>query len=113
MTSFYSIALNDEVYEGSNMVLAEDAFCIRNAKDILKRYENFNLDNLKINVNERISVNKNFEDIYNLLNFYPISLEEICAKTGKHISVVLYQLTMLEFEGVVKRVEGQSFIRNK
>ena len=50
--------------------------------------------------------NKKHQFVYDLISDNPISINEICKKTNKSISVVSNSLFLLELEGYIKKVAG-------
>ncbi len=105
-------SINDEKYEGSNAVLAEGGFCVRNVEDILSKYDFFDCETKK-NTNKKVDINYEYLELFNVLSKFPMSLTEICLKLNKPTSKILYQLTMLEIDGFIKRGEGQTFMKVK
>ncbi len=106
-------AINDKMYEGSNAVLAEGAFCVCDSRDIVKKYTNLNMNKKVLENKSDVCVDKEFVNLFNIISHYPLSFEEICLKINEPVSDVLYQLTMLEINGLIKEIEGKNFIRIK
>ena len=104
-------AVNDEMYEGSNNVLADGAFCIRSAKDVLNKYDKFKNCNIKESLKRNIILDDDLKEIYDNLSVYPLSLEEICFKLKKEPNKILSRLTMLEMQGFIKQVERHRFVK--
>ena len=78
----------------------------------MKKYEFFDFKT-KEKVVKHVNVNREYMELFNVLSKFPMSLAEICSKINKPTSEILYQLTMLEIDGFVKRSEGQTFIKLK
>lgn len=51
-------------------------------------------------------LNNEFADIYNLINFSPISVNDLSKKSSSSINEVMYALFMLELNGYIKKVSG-------
>lgn len=83
------------IQNGANLVMEPD--------DILQYYK----------IQENISVPKEYEEIYNLVNIQPISANEICKITGKKISEIMQILFMLELDGYIKCVAGNKYIKKE
>ena len=102
--------VDNELYEGSNFVLSEGAFCIRNAKDLIKKYPNIIYEE-KNNYSEKINVEKELRNVYLAMSYTPKNLEEICLKSGEETKKVISKLALLEIKGLIKRIDGQNFIK--
>ena len=62
---------------------------------------------LRIKENQKKKLkNTKFQDVYNLVNDSPISINTICKETSKSISEVSNILFMLELDGYIKKVAG-------
>lgn len=57
-------------------------------------------------LNKKTLKNKKHQFVYDLISNNPISINEICKKTNKSISVVSNSLFLLELEGYIKKVAG-------
>ena len=57
-------------------------------------------------LNKKTLKNKKHQFVYDLISDNPISINEICKKTNKSISVVSNSLFLLELEGYIKKVAG-------
>lgn len=102
--------LDNELYEGSNLVLSEGAYCIRNAQDIFKHYPNLT-NCIETKHDKELNVEDDLKNVYRSISYMPRSLEEICMKSGETFSKVVSKLTLLEMSGLVVRVEGQKFMK--
>ena len=56
---------------------------------------------------------KEYENVFNVISRRPISFEEICLKVKKPANEVLCQLTMLEINGFIKEIDGKNFVKIK
>ena len=102
--------LGNELYAGSNYVLSEGAYCIRNADDILKRYPEFHKE--KNNKKEKqIRIDESLKNVYENLLYTPQTLDEISLKTKEPINRILSKLALLEIQDLVKRLDGQKFVK--
>lgn len=104
--------VNDEMYEGSNEVLVNGAFCICNSKDIAKKYSWINLKE-KVDDKSEMIIDKEYINLFDVISKNPISFEEICMLVNEPVNVILNKLTMLEMNDFIKEVECQKFIRTK
>lgn len=91
---------------GTNRLIQKGAKLITNVQDIICEYSNLEFD---LSKRETI-VSKEYEDIFNILNIEPLSLDEIAKKLKLDISEVIYKITILEIEEKIKRVYGDKFI---
>ena len=114
--------INDELYEGSNRILSEGAFCIRNAQDVLSKFEKYKKCDVrkeensqksrKINEHEK-EVLSELREIYKKINYKPTSLEKICLNSEESTATILSKLTLLEMQGYIIELKGKNFIRRK
>lgn len=104
--------VNDEEYEGSNFVLKSGAFCISNAKDILEKYENIKLNLFSENI-KKIDVPEELKELYEIISFVPQTLDEISIKMNESINQILSKLVLLEVYNLIKRVNGNLFVKIK
>lgn len=69
--------------------------------------DSFSKVTLRIKENQKKKLkNTKFQDVYNLVNDSPISINTICKETSKSISEVSNILFMLELDGYIKKVAG-------
>lgn len=68
-------------------------------------------DRLEENVENSRSVDDEYIDIYNLIPYYPVSVEYLARKSDLRISEINQKLTMLELEGFIKSLPGNSYVR--
>ena len=104
--------VNDEEYEGSNLILKDGAFCISNARDVLEKYKDieFNLSSKNI---MKVDVPEELKELYEILSFFPQSLDEISSKMDESINQILSKLVLLEIYNLIKRVNGNFFVKIK
>lgn len=103
-------AINDEMYDGSNMVLTEGGFCILNSQDIANKYELLCTKKIVHKKKENVLVDEELKKVFKVISHKPISFDEICLKIKEPASDVLYKLTMLEIKGLIKEVGGKNFV---
>lgn len=104
--------VNDEEYEGSNLVLKNGAFCIRNSMDVLEKYENIKLNLFSGNI-KKVEVPEELKELYEILSFVPQSVDEISLKMNESVNQVLAKIVMLEMYNLIKRVNGNLFKKTK
>lgn len=102
--------LDNELYEGSNLVLSKGAYCVRNASDIYEKYENLKKFIGKED-DDTVSVSNDLKNVYKSISYTPKNIEEICAKSGEPLNKVMSKLTLLEMMGIIAKTEGQNFIK--
>lgn len=57
-----------------------------------------------------LKIDKQYQEIYNLISRVPINTNEICKKSKKSIGEVNMALTMLELQGAIRQVGINEFI---
>lgn len=111
---------------GTNELIKKGAILVTSSNDILREL------GLKINTRKDNYFNKNSEDsgdlleekieeiqgvdgeyidIYNLIPYYPVSIENLARKSELRISEINQKLTILELEGLIKSLPGNSYVR--
>ncbi len=106
-------AINDEQYEGSNLILKEGAYCIRNAKDILEKYEMIQNKNFNAIEESDVQIDVELKNVYEQVKKYPRNTSEICVSVGEPANKVLAKLVMLEVAGVIKKIDEENYIRTR
>ncbi len=100
---------------GTNRLLQNGAKCVITVEDILKEYKflkDLKVDNKnnsyvkKLNIEE---IPKEYKTVYQCLGSEPIHINNICQKTKLDINEVSSTLTILELEGYVNRLPGNTF----
>lgn len=57
------------------------------------------------------SVDNEYIDIYNLIPYYPVSIEYLARKSDLRISEINQKLTMLELQALIKSLPGNNYVR--
>lgn len=57
------------------------------------------------------SVDNKYIDIYNLIPYYPVSIEYLARKSELRISEINQKLTMLELQALIKSLPGNNYVR--
>ncbi len=91
---------------GSNYLIKEGCNLVTNVDDILEHYGNITEE-----ANKEI-VEKEYADVYKLINNIPININDICKKLKLNVSEVNQKISMLELQGVIKCLPGNEYIRN-
>lgn len=100
-------AINDRHGVGTNRLIAKGAKLVTNIEEIMEEFSYLNYDeNKKVNLEKIVkhNVKKEYQEIYDVIKFEPITKEEICYKTKKSIREVNVTISILEMEGYVKKV---------
>ncbi|MBQ8299367.1 MAG: DNA-processing protein DprA [Clostridia bacterium] len=114
--------INDELYDGSNRILSEGAFCVRNVQDVLAKFDKYNQCDLSKEENSQKSKKMNeyeeeispeLREIYKKIKYKPTSLENICLDSKESTATILSKLTLLEMQGYIIELKGKNFIRRK
>lgn len=110
---------NELIKKGAILVTSPDEILeelrmdVKNSKNSI----NYKADNdkandrLEENVENSRSVDDEYIDIYNLIPYYPVSVEYLARKSDLRISEINQKLTMLELEGFIKSLPGNSYVR--
>lgn len=57
------------------------------------------------------NVDNEYIDIYNLIPYYPVSIEYLARKSDLRISEINQKLTMLELQAIIKSLPGNNYVR--
>lgn len=57
------------------------------------------------------NVDNEYIDIYNLIPYYPVSIEYLARKSDLRISEINQKLTMLELQALIKSLPGNNYVR--
>lgn len=110
---------------GTNELIKKGAILVTSSNDIFRElglemvtkeeYINKKLEGSKYLLEEKIEdyqgVADEYIDIYNLIPYYPVSIEYLARKSDLRISQINQKLTILELEGLIKSLPGNSYVR--
>lgn len=110
---------------GTNELIKKGAILVTSSNDIFRElglemvtkeeYINKKLEDSKYLLEEKIEdsqgVDDEYIDIYNLIPYYPVSIEYLARKSNLKISQINQKLTILELEGLIKSLPGNSYVR--
>lgn len=110
---------------GTNELIKKGAILVTSSNDIFRElglemvtkeeYINKKLEDSKYLLEEKIEdsqgVADEYIDIYNLIPYYPVSIEYLARKSDLRISQINQKLTILELEGLIKSLPGNSYVR--
>lgn len=102
----------DEEYEGSNLILKNGAFCVRNASDVIEKYENIKAIN-KIEKSKNIEIDAELKKVYDSLSFLPQTIEDVSLKVKESVGQITSKIILLEMSNLIKRVNGEFFVKTK
>ncbi len=97
---------------GTNRLIQEGAKIVTCVEDIIKEYPflTYKKRNIKkkskLEKQRKICRNKEYNQIYQFITEYPISLNQIYYKSNKDIAQINNILLMLELEGYIEKVVG-------
>lgn len=100
---------------GTNKLLKSGAKCVVTAEDILQEYEflrDLKVNNSQNNCEEEINIAeipKEYREIYIAIGNEPTHINTICKKAKLNITEVNVGLTILELEGYIERLAGNTF----
>ena len=92
---------------GTNKLIQEGAKLIIKPQEIINIIENEKSN--EIAEQEKLQMNKEQKQIYELISKTPIHINDICKKTGKNIQEISQILTMLELEELIVQLPGNEF----
>ena len=90
---------------GTNQLIKNGAELVTEVKDIL---DEFTIQNKE---DKKEEVNQEYKSVYEVLGTTPIHINEICKRTNNSIAEVNQIITMLEIEGLIKRLPNNEFIK--
>lgn len=101
---------------GTNKLLKNGAKCVVTAEDILQEYEY--LKDLKVSNNqnsyeEKVNIEEipeEYREVYKAIGNEATHINTICKKTKIDITEINSTLTILELEGYISRLPGNTFI---
>lgn len=105
---------------GTNKLIKQGANLVTSAEDIIKEYTNISEkieqdeeeEDIIYDEYERKKIIEEYYKLYDFLSYDPQNINEISKKIGKCIEETIYILTIMEIEGVVKKLPGNNYIRN-
>ncbi len=98
--------------EGTNHLIKNSmAKLVGNIKDIL---EELNISNIpqKINIQKKIKVSPNEQQLLSIITSEPIHLDEIIIKSKIEPDRILALLTILELKGIIKNIEDDLYAKS-
>lgn len=103
--------------EGTNLLLRQGAIPLIDIKDVLEEFnikqeKSLNIqDEGKLDNRLKKTLTKDEIKIWKHINYDPKTIDVIAYLSGENIQKVLYLLTLLEVKGVIKKINGQKYIR--
>jgi DNA processing protein len=104
-----SVGTNDLIAKGAHPVTKSDAILSLLGKPVLSPHG----QTPQVKGQNRPMPGGLAGDIMNAIGTGSMQVEAICTKLGKHVSDILYELTMLEMDGYVVQKPGKFFERRK
>lgn len=106
---------------GTNDLIKLGAKLVTNSEDILEEFiikeqkeksnKQKNEDVYENNDIENLQIEKEYLEIYNLILYKPINIQQLVKKSGLNISKLNQKLTILELEGHIKNLPGNNYVR--
>lgn len=112
--------INSKQSEGTNELIKRgQAKLVTNIDDIIEELKNKLKPVLSKEVIEKTEknnktindLNETEQEIYSMLDFEPVHIDEINERTGLSVSDCLVNLLSLEFKSIVKQIPGKYFMR--
>ena len=106
-------SLDNENGIGTNKLIKNGAILVTEVQDIVSKFEflkKTKLKNSKKEVKEKI-INKDYMEIYDLINTKPTSVENIIKESGLPANEVISKITMMELEEYIKLLPGNKIIK--
>ena len=94
---------------GTNKLIQKGAKLIIKPKEIIDILENKNQNLINKTQNEKVKIQKEYEEIYNIILSKPIHINDICKISKKNIQEVTTILTMLELEEYIEQIQANIF----
>ena len=98
--------------EGTNNLIKDGAKIVTKTEDILEELY-INLTNISKQQMEIPVLTGNEKLLFDLINFEPISLENLLSKSSLPLYELNSTLTVLELSGYINKLSGNNFIRNE
>lgn len=95
---------------GTNEMLKKGALLATNVDDIITKIEE---NDNNISKEDNIKIKKQYREIYDIFEEKAISINEIYKKLKLNINEINSKLLLMEMEGLIKRVAGNSYIKLK
>lgn len=96
---------------GTNTLIKEFAQIVTCPEDIINNYKYLQKVNIK-SINEIEEVSEEFKSIYKLIGEEPVDINYIARESKIKMQELSFKLTMMELEGKIKKVAGNSYIRD-
>ena len=97
---------------GTNNLIQKGAKLTTNVQDIIREYEAFKNKKIIKQSYKTINVKKEYKYVYDQISDLPIHINELCKKLNTNISDINFILTMLELDGLIKKLPGDRYILN-
>jgi len=97
---------------GTGRLIQNGAKLVLDTNDILCDFGIFSNTKNIVEEDKDIQINPKYQEIYKLISRFPINANELCKKTGKKVEEVNAILTMLELDGLIKKIEINKFVLN-
>lgn len=108
---------NELIKKGAILVTSPNDIFRELGIEIVKKEEDINkeLEELEYLSEEKRGdsqcVDDEYIDIYNFIPYYPVNIEYLARKSDLRISEINQKLTILELEGLIKSLPGNSYVR--
>lgn len=105
--------INSKTSEGTNNLIKQGAKLITSVEDVLEEYffHNNEKELYSIKQPKLLMLDKNEEIIVECIESQPVHFDDILAVTGLEIGVLSTILLKLEFEGIIKSLPGNSYVK--
>ncbi len=107
--------ITSKLSQGTNALIKDNAVVVTDYKDVLDSLGVFIEEESANNSNKKhynkLNLAPEEQVIYNLLEYAPLSFEDIVMKTNSQPQTLLYILSMLEIKGHIQALPGRRYIR--
>lgn len=104
-------ALKINVRNHNKSISLNNDFLVTDKKEKLNTSKSKGNSKKKNDNKEQKEIDEEYIDVFNLIPYYPVTIEYLSQKSKLKISELNQKLLMLELEGVIKNMPGNNFVR--
>lgn len=104
--------ITSRLSEAPNKLIADGCRPVLKTQDILDEL-NIKIDNIDIkNIKKMPDIDEEEKIIFDLIDYEPVTVDELCLKSNMSIDFVNSILLMLELKGCIMKLSGQKYVRS-